>query len=346
MARVKRMRLHYAKIIGFVSGMLLAASSSPFNPADAIPDAPHTIIQVTTESDEYGEGGLCSLREAIQSANTDSDFGGCVRSGSGEFAVIIPAGTYNLTRHGRNEDANQTGDLDIRVPVALYGAGKATTIIQGDGDPSVSDRVFHIVADPDEDFIVTMWDLAITNGYAPINSDGGGVLNEESLWISRVAIYGNTAYYNSGGGVASMPTHDNQGFQAYLSSSITDNLAGYVAGGIYVWNGELLLDHVDIARNSAYHGGGLYLFNGSVDISYANIYDNSSQLLGGGILLTSDEISLEDSSIYANTAGTDGGNLALVAEDGAVTITRCYVGDGQAPNGVGGGIYQAHGNPA
>jgi len=44
-------------------------------------------INVTTTLDEYRSGSLCSLREAVQAANTNLAFGGCP-AGSGPFDTI------------------------------------------------------------------------------------------------------------------------------------------------------------------------------------------------------------------------------------------------------------------
>src|SRR5215218_9609084 len=68
-------------------------------------------IAVTTTADEFnttGTGAGCSLREAIQAANTDAAFGGC-SAGAGTDTINLPAGTYTLSLTGI-EDANHAGD--------------------------------------------------------------------------------------------------------------------------------------------------------------------------------------------------------------------------------------------
>src|SRR5690242_2751065 len=42
-------------------------------------------ITVTTTADENGAGAACSLREALTSANTNSNFGGCTGAAGGPF---------------------------------------------------------------------------------------------------------------------------------------------------------------------------------------------------------------------------------------------------------------------
>ena len=74
-----------------------------------------TTILVTTPNDQFGEDTTkCALREAVQAANTNAAFGGC--AAGTETDIITFDGFSNritLSRPGRGEDANATGDLDI-----------------------------------------------------------------------------------------------------------------------------------------------------------------------------------------------------------------------------------------
>ncbi|GEM_PF-1408673 len=323
--------------------LLLLGSLMQSNTGIAAPDAPRTIITVNTNADEFdvsGSGSGCSLREAIQTANTGLNFGGCVMDGSGAMAISIPAGTYQLSRHGYFEDLNETGDLDIKVTIDLYGADAGTTIIRGDDDAIEHDRVFHIVEDNESDYVVTMWDLSITGGNSGL-SDGGGILNEESLWVSRVDIYNNETQA-SGGGVSSEPAHTGQGFRAYLNSSISNNsAASNVGGGIYLFDGQLLLDHVEITGNTAINGAGVFLVGDGATISWTNLYANIASGNGAGIYAAGEGLSLEDSGVYDNSTGGDGGNLFFASRSGTSRVVRCYIGGGQAASGAGAGIYTA-----
>src|SRR5512143_1474528 len=72
-------------------------------------------ITVTTTSDTVNTDGYCSLREAIIAANKDqassSQPGECA-AGSGADTIVIPTGTYTLTRSDSGkEDSGSTGDL-------------------------------------------------------------------------------------------------------------------------------------------------------------------------------------------------------------------------------------------
>ena len=61
--------------------------------------------------------GQCTLREAIIAANMDKKSakkrGECI-AGSGADTIVLPAGTYTLTRSDNGkENSSSTGDLDI-----------------------------------------------------------------------------------------------------------------------------------------------------------------------------------------------------------------------------------------
>ncbi len=53
-------------------------------------------ITVTTTDDELNVDGDCSLREAIQAANSDAAVDACT-AGSGADVIELPAGAYTLT---------------------------------------------------------------------------------------------------------------------------------------------------------------------------------------------------------------------------------------------------------
>lgn len=102
--------------------------SVPWQPR--LQSAPGTVIRVTTREDELLNDGDCSLREAIEAANTDLAFDACP-AGYGQDTVVVPKGTYRLSIPGANEDENQTGDLDMLDDLVLVGEGAGRTILDG-----------------------------------------------------------------------------------------------------------------------------------------------------------------------------------------------------------------------
>ena len=71
----------------------------PFNHRHAstgTPGSTNATVKVNILSDEYNDSTTgCSLREAIQTANDNSSFGGCLTLGLVIDAISLPAGTYN-----------------------------------------------------------------------------------------------------------------------------------------------------------------------------------------------------------------------------------------------------------
>ncbi|MGB4873082.1 MAG: CSLREA domain-containing protein, partial [Candidatus Promineifilaceae bacterium] len=216
--------------------------------------APETLISVTTTLDELDANGLCSLREAIQAANTDTAVDACA-AGSGENDVIsIPAGHYLLTLADPvgvvEENGNATGDLDILHSVALVGAGSAQTIIDGNG----IDRVFH---QPGAATQVTVSDVTVQGGDlgvgTSVNYSGGGfsLISGCALTLTNVLVTQNQAspgqpLLSSGGG-----------------------------GGIYNNGGQLTLQNVTVSGNIAGFGGGVYN-GGRLTIINSSILSNQS----------------------------------------------------------------------
>ena len=73
--------------------------------------------------------GSCSLREAVSLSN----------SRFGPDRILLPAGNFQLTRTGANEDNNLTGDLDVTDELEIAGTASSQTVIA----QTASDRLIH-----------------------------------------------------------------------------------------------------------------------------------------------------------------------------------------------------------
>jgi CSLREA domain-containing protein len=120
-------------------------------------------ITVTTDLDEFNSSPPCSLREAIESANRNSDFGGCIGIGAYGadtivFTPTISVITLTITSPvGINNDNNAYLDLDVVVDQDPGDTTVFTLTIQGSSDapvkvtrdfnsaPQFSDRIFDIL---------------------------------------------------------------------------------------------------------------------------------------------------------------------------------------------------------
>ena len=72
----------------FISLLILAIPLIEVEAAD---------ITVNTTDDELNSDGDCSLREAIQAANTNSSVDACSAGASGLDTITLPAGTFVLS---------------------------------------------------------------------------------------------------------------------------------------------------------------------------------------------------------------------------------------------------------
>ena len=149
-------------------------------------------IEVTTTQDELNNDGDCSLREAVQAANTDQGVDDCV-AGDGADVIDVPAGTYRLTRAGVSEQQNITGDLDILSVVTINGAGRGNTFLDGAG----LDRVLDVFGGAS----ASAQDLVLRNGLAPPGRRGGAVvvLENGTLNLLRVDVTGSATRTGTGG---------------------------------------------------------------------------------------------------------------------------------------------------
>ena len=283
-------------------------------------------ITVNTTDDELNADGDCSLREAIQAANTDTAVDAC-SAGSGADTITVAAGTYTLRIAGAGENANATGDLDITDDLTISGAGAATTIIDG----AALDRVLHILPGT----TVEMSELTVRNGSRSASSSdhrGGGIFNDGTLTLTNSTVSGNTASF--GGGVlndfgATLTLNDsrvsgnttggalggtgggivNFGTLTLNTSSISGNTADYAGGGVF--NGfvaTMALNSSTVSGNTAGRGGGGVRNGGRLTVNSSTVSDNTAGFVGGGIESFAGGIATLKNTIVANNnnlAGSD-----------------------------------------
>lgn len=304
-------------------------------------------IKVTTTADDFNNNGDdCALREAVQSANSDSDFGGCVRKGTGVADTIRLTGgqTYTRTFSGGAENANQTGDLDVftRIAVEVRGEGKATI------DGNLIDRGIQVLAGG----ALTASRLIVTNGSVftsqpgndtagggiavsfdgklnlrnsdvvgnhTINNEncacGGGIGVQGKTSLRRVNVEGNNSF-GVGGGVALVA-----GRSLRISDSrIYDNESGLLGGGLYLGGVEskARVSDVTVAENETTStgsgsGGGMHIGGSGLDakISNSTIARNEALVNGGGInvagLVRLNAVTISDNAADADSSGTGSG---------------------------------------
>ena len=244
-------------------------------------------ISVDTFVDDFGtNSSSCSLREAIQSANTDTAFGGC-SAGSGADTITLQAGTYTLSIAGSGEDSNATGDLDITSEIIINGFGpnSVNTIIQAGTDVTNGiDRVLHVrTALPLLIGNLTLNTVTVQYGREPDSTRGGGIYNDVSTLVVNNSTISNNQVLGTGvgGGIAS------NGNSSISNSTIANNTARN-GGGMYILAATTTdLNNVTISGNIATNqGGGGYISgtNGAIlNLNHVTIVNNSDNSTGDGI---------------------------------------------------------------
>lgn len=307
-------------LIGFT--LVIVASAVVVVPA--MLDTGATIV-VNTIADEVGNNSLCSLREAIRSANADNSIGGCT-AGTGKDTILLNAGVYNLSISGIGEDLAATGDLDITDDVVIQGAGADLTTIVGDG----GDRIFHV--DPAHNGIeVEIAGVALKDGFVPEEDTlgGGGILNEGAqLTLRDIEIRNSRA--ERGGGVR----NSIDGSLEVVDGLFVDNVATWEGGGIYS-DGTFSLKRVTLRSNEADRGGGFFADN-NVTVQDAAIEGNQAKQ-GGGIYC--DAIcTISRASVHGNLA-LSGGYGGGIYNENQTSLVNVTIDVNIAP--VGGGIYNS-----
>jgi CSLREA domain-containing protein len=250
---------------------------------------PVSAIEVDTFDDELNIDGDCSLREAIEAANTNYVVDGCVAGSADEIdTIILEAGTYRLVIPG-DDDINQTGDLDILGSVNIHGDGLDTTIVDG----GWIDRVFHLYQSSIE---VSMSNVTIQNGQSITGTGGSGIMvnPDIDLNINNCRIRNNTS-------------------------------SDFLGGGIENYNAKVTITNCTIEENSALEGGGIYN-DGELYVFNSLIDSNSATGSGGGIKNSYSSFGDGIATLENVTISRNGSSLGSgIYSSTAITITNVTV---------------------
>lgn len=275
--------------------MLLILSYSLIHPITAQDD--ENFIQVTTPNDQFNTGAGCALREAVEAANNDEDFGGCVREGNAPYEIRIPEGIYTLTlENGGDEGSgngaffNASNDIDILAgELTIVGQNATTTIIQAcEGVDCVGiDRVFDTSLTD-----LTILNLTIQYG----NGDGGSAIRQGSNALTLVDV------------------------------TLRNNGNDTSFGGAILAVRDVTLTRVTFANNTANTGGAIYnAINGNVRATNVTFYGNTA-LVSGGAIYNQETLNLTSVTMTNNTAIETGGGIYNEGQ-GSVTITSTIIDD-------------------
>jgi CSLREA domain-containing protein len=271
-------------------------------------DEPQNNIMVTTLEDELNNDGDCSLREAIQAANTNTPVDAC---GAGnpvitDTIIFGVAGTISVNSRLTVTDGG---------PVVIDGGDVITT--SGGGLTGV----WWIDTTGD----LTLQNLGVTNGAATDPEVGGGIYNAGTITIKGSTISSSSATW--GGGIC------NEGTMTVMDSTISGNEATF--GGGLDNSGVLSIVNSNFISNDAIAGGGLNNNSlGGLTIT-GSIFMSNNASDGGGIRTFASAMTIANSTVI-NNSGYAGGGL-YSGEHSTLTISQCDVSYNIAH--IGAGVY-------
>ena len=270
--------------------------------------AGNTITVNSTLDVENSSDGLCTLREAITAANSDTASG--ATAGECGAGSAIDSDTISLT--GLTGTITLGSALpNITSDMTISGPGVSQLTISGNN----SFRVFSLTLPSPG--VVSFSGLRIANGRA--NGDvGGGIYNQSSanVNVTDSTITNNAAVL--GGGIANSST----GTFTVTNSTISNNTAN-TAGGCYNGLGTLNIISSTLNNNNAGSGGG--------------IGD------GGAINTGSNTLNVINSTLHNNTAFGRGGGIFNASPDAIINISNSTISQNLAVASGGGGINNNNG---
>ena len=305
---MRKIILPFIFIFLFVIGVLFLIA-----PAQAA-----STITVTTTSDIIASDGMCSLREAVIAANTDSPFNDCP-GGSGADTInfspsLSSTAIFTLTLTGANEDSALTGDLDILGSLTINGNGSNYTIFDG----NKTDRIFDIRPGAH----VTISGVTVRNGSLTNSNEGSGIRVMGSFTFTD-----STITSNQGGGI-----FNNGGEMVLTTIDITNNTGGY---GLSNQNQAHLTYNGGLIEGN--QGGGIYNYTSTVTL--ANLFINNNS--GSGVTNTGATIShltIDDSTISNNSTAQNGGGILNSGVGAIASITTTSIRSNSA-SVAGGGAF-------
>ena len=329
-------------------------------------------ITVETTSDVTVNDGECSLREAITSANMNSNASepGCTQGTVAQDIISLPPGTYTLLG-ASGDDANLSGDLDYTGggQIAIEGPSTPNGVPAVTIDAPPSDRILDVPLTGATNHQIFINAMTLTDGRAlggnTAEGDGGAIRIADinvDLGIFSTRITGSQAGRN--GGAVSFDSADPFGNIEVSDSEFSGNSAGTQvatgSGGAF-FSGVALNDPIvqrsTFAGNVADGAGGAFALNASTTspvIKFRNstLSGNSAEaggsavgFLGGG---NTPDVFFEFSTIAGNTSPLAHGALESAGAGQSfylrASIISANTGAGAPSNCSGPGPFNSQGH--
>lgn len=271
----------------------------------------------------------CTLRAAVQEA--------AALAGADE--VIVPAGTYGLSLsvpctykdHGNPYALTVSSrSLCVSDETKITGAGASSTIIDG----MAASRVVFV----SDGSAATFRGVTIQNGLqtgGTYDGGGAGINNQGTLTIIDSSVSNNTCDAGAGGGIYTA------GSLTVRNSLISNNSqirAEGDGGGIWVYDGSLVVSDTTFSGNAVGNGGGaIGVYHGTVDIVGSSFLNNTA-FGGGGVRSYYGTVFIANSTFSGNVTSGPGGALRT-EQSGAMYLNNVTITQNKGDHFGGGGIY-------
>ncbi|MCH9648323.1 MAG: right-handed parallel beta-helix repeat-containing protein [Deltaproteobacteria bacterium] len=265
-------------------------------------------LTVTTESDLDLLDGLCSLREALVAANSDSPYQDCPEGNGADEILLEVAGTYLLL---------------LPLPVIeddlkVTGLGADLSIL--DGGDTVQILNFSPPG-PGNGEVLRLEGLQLTGGRA---AEGGAirVARNRGLEIDQCVLVGNVATLQGGAIAADRPSS-----VLITESHFLDNVSNSIGGAMAVEGGTTFIEDSTFERNLAETstGGAIYaLVVTDLSLSRVTLSGNRAAGDGGALVSVASQVTLESCTVTENQTdfdGDDDGDGGGLSIAGQVSLT-------------------------
>lgn len=296
-----------------------AAHSAIINVDETVPGSGIGMVVVAADS-------LCSLREAIISANNDSAPNGDCENGSANDAINLPSGAvFTVSDAHVSNDAiyGNTGLPYITSNILISGAGatieRDTTLPACVVDGTQAATEFRLLTYT-AGFALTLEDLDLVNGCAGSFDSayghwGGGVLIDNGrLFLVRSTMRGHEAIVGS---AVSSPTYA----EITIDQSVVHANGGTFATGTVRANTGFIL-----VRNSTFSGNML----GATDSGDVHCGDCT--------------ITLEQTTIVEQAPLAFASNAVFIDEDGTANVKNSVIDGSCGSRGMGSPTFNAFGD--
>jgi CSLREA domain-containing protein len=289
---------HVLYVVALVIGALIPLQATP---------AYASTIQVTTLEDELNSDGDCSLREAIESANTNVVVDVCAAGDAAPTVDVIGFSVGGTITLGSTLPA-------IWEAVTIEGPGVSNLAISGGGTV----RILEVSPGGTLNLV----------GATIADGAGGGIYSRGTLTVtdstfSANSVSGDGGAINNYGGNAALAVTD---------STFSGNSATGSGGAISGYYGTITVTDSTFSNNFANSGGGAISgYYTTLTVADSAFTENSA--IGGGAI-ASDALTITNSTFSGNTASTAG----AITNYGTASITNGAFSANRAYNGGGGAI--------